>query len=142
MKALRGAAGLFNNIHQLTFALNVIEWADEKDESSDSEMMSKIEEEERRMLRSVVVSTKKEIIERIVKVGDPSSKIVELAEELDVELIMMGSTGIGNSDPDQELGHVGACLASKPVVSMRYSNESLRIRSMEYLLYRDVSNLN
>jgi hypothetical protein len=39
--------------------LNVIEWADEEDESSDSEMMSKIKEEGRRMLISVVVLNQK-----------------------------------------------------------------------------------
>jgi nucleotide-binding universal stress UspA family protein len=80
-------------------------------------MTSKIEEEGRSMLRSVVISTKKETFERIVKVGDPSSKIVELAEKLDIELIMMGSTGIGNSD--QDLGHVTRKvlkMTSKPVV--------------------------
>jgi hypothetical protein len=32
------------------------------------------------MLISIVGSTKKEIIKRIVEEGDPSSKIVELAE--------------------------------------------------------------
>jgi nucleotide-binding universal stress UspA family protein len=68
----------------------VIEWADEEDESLDSERTFKTEEEGRRMLISVVGSTKKEIIKRIVKEGDPSSKIVELAEKLDVDLIMMG----------------------------------------------------
>jgi urea-proton symporter len=56
-------------------------------------MISKIEEEGLRML-SVVISTKKGIFERIVKIGDPSSKIVELAEKLDIELIMIESTGI------------------------------------------------
>jgi hypothetical protein len=39
--------------------LNVIEWADEEDEPSDSERTSKIEKEGRRMLISVVGSTKK-----------------------------------------------------------------------------------
>lgn len=119
LKALKGAAGLFNNVAQTKiFALNVIEWADEEDESSDSEMTSKIEEEGRRMLISVVVSTKKEIIERIVKVGNPSSKIVELVKKLDVELIMMESTGIDNSD--QELVHVARRVLRMPIV---FSNE-------------------
>lgn len=74
----------------------MIEWADEDDESSDSEMTSRIEEQGRRMLRSVVVSTKNGSFERIVKMGDPASKIVELAEKLYVDLIMMGITGLGN----------------------------------------------
>ena len=54
--------------------------------------------------------------------GDPSSKIVELAEKLDVDLIMMGRTGIGNSNDD--IGHVVRKvlkITSKPVclVQMR-----------------------
>jgi urea-proton symporter len=60
---------------------------------------------------------KKETFERIVKVGDPSSKIVELAKKLDIELIMIGSTGIGNSDCD--LGYVTRRvlkMTSNPVV--------------------------
>jgi hypothetical protein len=55
-------------------------------------MISKTVDEGRRMLRTVDISTKKETIERIVKIGDPSSKIVELAEKLYIKLIMMGST--------------------------------------------------
>lgn len=49
--------------------------------------------------------------------GDPASKIVELAEKLDVDLIVMGITGLGNSD--QEIGHIARKVlrtASKPVV--------------------------
>lgn len=94
MKALNGAAGLFDNEFQIKiFALNVIEWTDEEEESLDSQMTSRIEEG-RRMLRSVVIATESDIFERIVKVGDPSSKIVESAEKLDVDLIMMGQTTI------------------------------------------------
>ena len=65
-----------------------IEWTDEQDESWDSRMTSKIEEEGRRMLRS---SSRECALERIVKVGDPPSKMTELAE-IDVDLIMMGRT--------------------------------------------------
>jgi urea-proton symporter len=71
----------------------VIEWTDEEEESLESQMTSSIEEG-RRMLRSVVIATESDIFERIVKVGDPSSKIVELAEKLDVNLIMMEQTTI------------------------------------------------
>lgn len=118
LKALNGAAGLFDDVFQTKiFALNVIEWTDEEEESLDNEMTSRLEEEGRRMLRSVVISTEKGTFERIVKVGDPSSKIVELAEKLDVDLIMMGRTGIGNSNED--IGHVARRvlkITSKPVV--------------------------
>jgi urea-proton symporter len=67
------------------------------------------------MLRSVVFSSRECALERIVKVGDPPSKIAELAEKLDVDLIMMGRTGIGNSQV--EVGHVTSKvlrLTSKP----------------------------
>jgi nucleotide-binding universal stress UspA family protein len=85
-------------------------------ESLNGEMTSKVEEEVLRML-SVVISTKKGIFERIVKIGDPSSNIVELAKKLDIELITMGSTWIGGSNHD--LGHVTRKvlkMTSKPVV--------------------------
>jgi nucleotide-binding universal stress UspA family protein len=78
-------------------------------------MTSKIEEGLRML--SVVISTKKGIFERIVKIGDPSSNIVELAKKLDIELITMGSTWIGGSNHD--LGHVTRKvlkMTSKPVV--------------------------
>ncbi len=70
--------------------MNIIGWADEEDESSDSERTSKIEKEGRRMLISIVSSTKKGNHQKNCREGDPSSKIVELAEKLDVDLIMMG----------------------------------------------------
>jgi urea-proton symporter len=79
-------------------------------------MTSKVEEEGLGML-STVISTKKGIFERIVKIGDPSSKIVDLAKKLDIELITMGSTWIGGSN--HNLGHVTRKvpkMTSKPVV--------------------------
>ena len=121
LKALNAATELFGKtLHSKIFVLNVIEWTDEQEESWDSRMTSKIEEEGRRMLRSVVVPRRECALERIVKVGDPSYKIAELAEKLDVDLIMMGQTGIGNSQV--QLGHVSSRvlkLTSKPVVLLR-----------------------
>ena len=53
LNALKEAAGLFNNVAQTKiFALNDMKWADEEDESSDSEMTSKIEEGKRMHKRS------------------------------------------------------------------------------------------
>ena len=86
LKALNDAVGLFNDAAKTRiFALNVIEWTNDEEESLDGEMTSKIEEEGRRMLRSVVISPNKETFGRVVKIGDPSSKIVELTEKLDIE---------------------------------------------------------
>ena len=53
-------------------------------------MKSKNEDEGRRMPRSDDISTKKETFERIVKIGDPSSKIIDLAEKQVLNSLMMG----------------------------------------------------
>jgi nucleotide-binding universal stress UspA family protein len=121
IEALNATNELFGKmLHTRIFALNVIEWTDEQEESWDNRMTSKIEEEGRRMLRSVVISNRECTLEWIVKVGDPLSKIAELAERLDVDLIMMGRTGIGNSQV--EVGHVTnkvLRLTSRPEVMFR-----------------------
>ncbi|HEY6405034.1 MAG TPA: universal stress protein [Nitrososphaeraceae archaeon] len=98
------------------FILEVIEWTDDKEEFLNGEMTSKVEEEALRML-SAVIYTKKGIFQRIVKICDPSSKIVDLAKKLEIDLITMGSTLIGGSNHD--LGHVTRKvlkMTSKPVV--------------------------
>jgi hypothetical protein len=58
-------------------------------------MTSTIEDEARGMLRSIDITIKKDTPDGIIKLVIPSSKIVELAEKLDIGLIMMGNTGIG-----------------------------------------------
>lgn len=118
MKALNCASKLFNELSEIKiYILNVIEWTDDQEESVDVEMTAKIEEEGRKMLRSVVVSKKKGNYERIVKLGDPASKIVEMAEKIEVDMIVMGRAGIGNAKP--QVGHVSMTvlkMTSLPVV--------------------------
>ena len=58
--------------------------------------------------------------ERVVKLGDPATKIAEVAEKLEIDMIIMGSKGLGNTKGD--LGQV--CrkvlkLTSKPVVVLK-----------------------
>ena len=63
--------------------------------------------------------------ERIVKVGNPSSKM-RAGKEIDVDLIVMGRTGIGNSQV--EVGHVTIKvlrLTSKPVVMFKENLSNL-----------------
>lgn len=113
LKALNGSLSLFKDAEKTRiFILEVIGWTDDEEESHNGEMTSKVEEEGLRML-SAVISTKKGIFERIVKIGDPSSKIVDLTEKLDMKLITMGSAGIGGSSHD--LGHV-----TRKVLKMTY----------------------
>ncbi|HEY9386130.1 MAG TPA: sodium/solute symporter [Nitrososphaeraceae archaeon] len=121
LKALNCASKLFNELSDIKiYILNVIEWTDDEEESVDVEMTARVEEEGRKMLRSVVVSKKKDNYERIVKLGDPASKIVEMAEKLEVDMIVMGSKGIGNAK--QQVGHVSMRvlkMTSLPVVLLK-----------------------
>lgn len=103
------------------YILNVIEWMDESDESVDDELATVMEEEGKRMLRSILLPKKGYSIkyERMVKLGDPATKIAEIAEKLGVDLIAMGTTGLGNAE---EIGHVSSKvlkLTSIPVVLVK-----------------------
>lgn len=120
LRALNYASQIFDDPGRARiYILNVIEWTDEDEESVDSVLVNKMEEEGRKMLKSIIISDKKSAYERIVKHGDPGTKIAEVAHKLDVEMIIMGSKGLGNTEA--ELGHVSAKvlrLTSKPVVLM------------------------
>jgi nucleotide-binding universal stress UspA family protein len=68
------------------------------------------------MLRSVMVP-KFHKCERVVKLGDPAKKIVETADNLNVDMILMGTKGLGDNQSD--MGHVTKKvlrLTSRPVV--------------------------
>lgn len=99
--------------------LNVIEWADEDEESMDDELAAAIEEQGRRILRSIMIPKPARDYERMVKLGDPATKIVEMAEKLKVDMIVMGATGLSNSE---EMGHVSRKvlkMTSIPVMFMK-----------------------
>ena len=123
LRALNYAATtMYNSPHDRTkiYILNVIEWADENEESVEEELAAAMEEQGRRMLRSVAVP---KVVrgghERMVKLGDPATKIAEMAEKLNVDMIVMGATGLGNT---KEIGHVSSevlKLTSIPVVFMK-----------------------
>jgi SSS family transporter len=115
LAALTYASYLFEESR--IFLLNVIEWADESDDSPDERLASEMEEEGKRMLRSVMLPKKMGRYERIVKLGDPATKIAETADRLGVDMIVMGRRGLGGSQSD--VGHVTAKVlqtTAKPVV--------------------------
>jgi urea-proton symporter len=119
LRALSYASYLFEETSPARiFLLNVIEWSDEnEDGSTDSGLAEEMEEQGRRMLRSVVIPKKAKRYERIVKLGDPGAKIAETADKLNVDMIVMGRKGLGGSQSD--MGHVSAKvlrLSSKPLV--------------------------
>jgi urea-proton symporter len=61
------------------------------------------------MLSSILLKNSKRC-ERVVKIGDPANKIIKTANDLDVDIIIVGTKGLGNSD---ELGHVARKILSK-----------------------------
>ncbi len=118
LKALYHANYLFRGALKVRiYLLHVIEWTDENEENMDEELASQIQEEGRLVMRSIVVPKQLNDYKRLVKLGDPPEKIVELADKLKVDMIIMGKKGIGKTD--SELGHVVKKvlnLTSKPVV--------------------------
>ena len=84
--------------------LHVMEWSDEEDESIDEALAVQMEQEGRKMLRSVVLLSMNPDCERIVKLGDPAIKIAEMADKLEVDIIIMGTKGLGRTDAN--VGHV------------------------------------
>ena len=118
LKALYHANYIFRGSAKVKiYLLHVIEWTDENEENIDEELASQIQEEGRLILRSVVLPKQINDYKRIVKLGDPSEKIVELADKLKIDMIVMGKKGIGKTTSD--LGHITQKvlkLSSKPVV--------------------------
>jgi nucleotide-binding universal stress UspA family protein len=94
--------------------LNVIEWANDAEDSIDSELALKIEERGRRMLSSILLKNELDECERIVKLGDPVNKIAEVAERNHVEMIIMGARGLGNSSSD--LGSISSRVVGKTCI--------------------------
>lgn len=122
IRALNFAIQLYDKSSNVrVYALNVIEWIDEgKGESFDHEMTSRMREEGSLMLKSLITYKRADEIVRIVKLGNPSSKIVEMAEKLGAEMIVIGKKGLGDSDSD--FGHVSGKVlkgTSKPVVVIK-----------------------
>jgi len=68
-------------------------------------MNSKMKTEGRRML-SNLITRRRYKFERIVKLGDPSIKIAEIAQELDVDTLILGGKGLVSTDSN--MGH-GTC---------------------------------
>lgn len=117
IKSLNYLEYLFESqINVKIFLVHIIEWTEQKEEILDSQIIDKIEHNGRMILKSIVVKDRYNC-ERIVKLGDPGNKIVDLAEKLDVDLIVMGSKGLGLTE--QEIGSVAKKvlrLTRKPVI--------------------------
>jgi len=119
IRALRYVESYFLNLNSKIFIVYVIEWED-TDEILDSILMKKMETEGKQMLRGILLTKHEDKYQRFVRVGDPASKIHEIAEKTDADIIVMGLKGLGNTH--HEIGHVGQKvlnLTSKPVLFLK-----------------------
>ncbi len=66
-----------------------IEWTNDAEDSIDDELAMKIEETVRRMLSSILIKIDIYKCERIVKLGDPVSKSIEVEEKNHAEMIIL-----------------------------------------------------
>jgi SSS family transporter len=121
LRALSYASTLFtSDSRSKIYMMHVMEWSDEEDESIDEALVSQMEQEGRKMLRSVAISSRNPDCERIVKLGDPATKIAELADKLEVDIIIMGTKGLGRTD--ESVGHVTGkvlSLTSRPTILIK-----------------------
>ena len=85
------------------YLLYVIEWP-EGHKENDGDITYQMQKEGHLVLQSVVAPREAGDVHRLVRVGDPSTRIVEMAESLNVDMIAMGRRGLG--DTDNTLGHV------------------------------------
>ena len=95
----------------IIYVVHIIEWSDDYEQNTDydTELMKRIEKEGRLMLSSILINNSKRC-ERVVKIGDPANKIIKTANDLNVDIIVLGTIGLGNSD---DLGHVTRKVLSK-----------------------------
>ena len=112
LRALGNAGRVFGPGVEV-YLLHVIEWPD--DAGMDQEMSAQIREEGRLVLRSVSVPHAVRC-RRIVKVGDPASKIAEAALSLDADMIAMGRGGLGGGRGMGRVARGVVEATSKPVV--------------------------
>ena len=106
LRAMNGTHHLLRDISGARlYLLHVLEWPHEDgDDETDLFLRSQMQKEGQVVLRSVVVPQEAGDVIRMVKIGHPPTRIAEVAESLNVDLIAMGRRGLGNTD--EALGHV------------------------------------
>ncbi len=105
LQALNGAHYLLRgSIGVRLYLLHVLEWPDSDDSQNDDVLSMRMLKEGKMILGSVTVPQEAAGVRRIVKMGDPPTKITEVANNLNVDLIVMGRRGLGNTI--NPLGHV------------------------------------
>ena len=105
LRAMNGTHHLLRDIAGVRlYLLHVLEWPHDDEDNTDTVLSSHMQREGRLVLQSVVVPREAGDVVRMVKMGDPPTRIAEMADKLNVDLIAMGRRGLGNTD--EVLGHV------------------------------------
>jgi urea-proton symporter len=117
IRALDYASNAFQ-ADSMIYVVYIIEWPDDYEQNTeyDTDLMKRIEKEGRLALSSILITNSKRC-ERVVKIGDPANKIIKTANDLNVDIIVLGTKGLGNSN--DLCGHVTRKILSesnKPVL--------------------------
>lgn len=120
LRALNYATSLHDDmITAQIYLMYVLEWPEEGEEHLDDELLTKMEREGRILLNSIVLPSKSVSYVRIVRIGDPATKLLDVASKIGASMIVMGTTGLGNA---AEMGSVSGKVlkeASVPVVFLK-----------------------
>ena len=116
IRALDYASHVFQT-DSIIYVVHIIEWPDDYEQNTeyDTELMKRVEKEGRVVLSSILIKNSKRC-ERVVKIRDPANKIIKTANDLNIDIIVLGTKGLGNSN---DLGHVTRkilCESNKPVL--------------------------
>lgn len=98
IRALDYASNVFQ-ADSIIYVVHIIEWPDDYEQNTeyDTELMKRVEREGRLVLSSILIKNSKRC-ERVVKIGDPANKIIKTANDLNVDIIVLGTKGLGNSN--------------------------------------------
>jgi urea-proton symporter len=98
IRALDYASHVFQ-ADSIIYVVHIIEWPDDYEQNTeyDTELMKRVEKEGRLVLSSILIKNSKRC-ERVVKIGDPANKIIKTANDLNVDIIVLGTKGLGNSN--------------------------------------------
>jgi SSS family transporter len=100
LRALSYAANIYGINEAKIYLVYVIEWSEEENENSESideELTSKMQKDGRILLNSIIVPNRAKECVRIVKMGDPATKIIEIAEKIGATMVVMGINGISSA---------------------------------------------
>jgi urea-proton symporter len=98
IRALDYASHVFQ-ADSIIYIVHIIEWPGDYEQNTeyDTELMKRVEKEGRLVLSSILIKNSKRC-ERVVKIGDPANKIIKTANDLNVDIIVLGTKGLGNSN--------------------------------------------